>query len=244
MTMAEFETATLYVELDALFDTRMVVLKSFGLDAIETHVPRGYYTRVIDSFGDITLEAFEERYAKRNINTLREALITPVAGHIYDFARRTLIALVSSPFRRQPKVFVNTYPYQLDEVSAASIVEGLKIVTKNTIDIEVAYLPLEKITPQYVKDNYIQMVMYSYWEWLETHAKNKNWETTRCPEITLIGPRVIRSMSALRDAKVRDVFGVVETYSRVFVKLQLYPVNFFSADVTRIKERLKEKSAT
>lgn len=238
--MAEFEFATLYVDLDALFDTRMVVLKSFGLDKLEQHVPRGYYGRVIDSFGVISLEEFEARYAQRDIETLRQALVTPVAAHIYDFARRTLVALVSSPFRRQPKVLVNTYPYRLDEVSMASIVEGLKIVTKNTIDIELSYIPLEDITPAYVKDNYIQMVMYSYWEWLEIHAKNKNWETERCPLVTLIGPQLVRSSAALRDAKVRDVFGVIETYTRVFIKLQLYPVNFFSADINRIKERLKE----
>lgn len=240
--MAEFETATLYVELDALFDTRMVVLKSFGLDKVEKHVPRGYYQRIIDSFDDISLEAFEARYQERNIETLRESLITPVADYIYDFGRRTLVALVSSPFRRQPKVLVNTYPYKLDETSIKTIIEGLRIVTKETVDIELTYITPEELTPHYVKEHFVQMVMYSYWDWLETHAKNKKWESERCPLVTLIGPRLVRSKTALRDAKVRDVFAAVETYTRLFIKLTLYPVSFFSADTNRIKARLKEGS--
>lgn len=245
--MADFQSINIYVDIDALFDTRMVTLMDFGIDKVEHHVPRDYYEREMDCFEGITLEEFEERYNKRDINTLKRAVITPIAAYIHDFAKRTLVALVSSPLRRQPKVCLNLYPYILDEKSVEMIILGLRAVTKNIIDVEAIYMTPEELTPQHVKENFAQLVMYSYWNWLEIHSLNKNLEHCSCPSVGLIGPQLVREKKATRSTTF-DIYGAIETYTRLFIKLQLYPISMFNADVRRMKsvqekEKIEKKPA-
>jgi len=240
----DFEASTIYVDIDALFDTRAATLNTFGLEQARVAIASGYYDRLYDEFEGIDRASYLEAYQKRNVLTLKDAMVTPVARMIYLFAKQTLEALVASPYRRQPKVFLNVYPYQLEEETVRYIVAGLRAVTKNTIDVEVGYLTLEEITPRYVKQNYAVMVMYEYWNWLEVHAQNENLTQTQCPQVTLIGPRLVKSKEAAQKLSGQDVFTAIETYTGLFIKLQLYPVNVFCVDLNRLKSKGDVKTDT
>lgn len=232
----DFEASTIYVDIDALFDTRAATLNKFGIESAKKAIASNYYDRIYDEFEGIETTAYIEAYQRRDILTLKDAMVTPVARMIYLFAKQTLEALVSSPYRRQPKVFLNTYPYRLEEETVRYIVAGLRAITKNIIDVEVGYLTLEEITPRYVKQNYAVMVMYAYWDWLETHSQNQNLTQTQCPQVTLIGPRLVKSKEAAQKLSGQDAFTAIETYTGLFIKLQLYPVNVFCVDLNRLKD--------
>lgn len=232
----DFEASTIYVDIDALFDTRAATLNKFGIESAKKAIASNYYDRIYDEFEGIETTAYIEAYQRRDILTLKDAMVTPVARMIYLFAKQTLEALVSSPYRRQPKVFLNIYPYRLEEQTIRYMVAGLRAITKNTIDVEVGYLTLEEITPRYVKQNYAVMVMYAYWDWLETHSQNQNLTQTQCPQVTLIGPRLVKSKEAAQKLSGQDAFTAIETYTGLFIKLQLYPVNVFCVDLNRLKD--------
>ena len=113
---------------------------------------------------------------------------------------------------------------------------ALRNVTDGLLDVEIVRMPLEEITPTFVKENFVQMVMYSYWEWLEVHSTNGNLKETQCPSVTLIGPAIIKSKEAAKQLKGIDVFTVIEDYTGLFIKLSLRPVDLFCLSFNRFKE--------
>ena len=234
----EFEVATMYIDMDSLFDTRLAtIFHHFGVEAAEKACANGYYNRLYDEFEGIDTEAYRSAYASRDLSVLQQAVITPTLNLVKLFAKQTLVALVTSPFRRQPKVVLNSYPYRLTDDQAKQFIAGLSAATDKTIDVELVYMPLEELTPSYVKANFIQMVMYSYWEWLETHSANKNFVDTQCPGVMLVGPAIMKSKEAAKQLKGIDAFDAVESYASLFVKLVLYPVNTYCVDLDRLKKR-------
>ena len=233
---ATFEPSTIYVSIDALFDTRAAVLATFSAEQLETAITKGYYDRVVDSFEGIDDEAFKLAYSKRDKAILTNAMITPVIDFIQYFTKQTLIALLNSPYRRQPKLVLNTFPYVLTKEEDQAIITGLRAVTEKMIDIEIIHVTLDNLTPDYVRKNYVAMVMYDYWNWLEIHSVNRNLVESKCQNIALIGPRLIKSREAAKQLEDQDAFSAIESYTGLFIKLQLDPANMFCVDLPRLQK--------
>lgn len=240
--MSEFETASIYVDLDSLFDTRLATIHQFGIEKVAETLKGEYFTRISDEFDGIETELFQKAYQDRNAHTLKNALITPVVELITQFAKQTLIALVSSPFRRQPKVSVNTYPYQLPEEAISGIIAGLRSATNELLDIEVISLSLEEVTPSYIKKNFVMVVMYDYVKWLDIHSENKNLLNTQCPQVMLIAPRLLKSKEVLRQVRLDTAVEALEKHASIFINLMLYPVQTFCVNMDRMKETVKKST--
>lgn len=236
----DFEIATCYIDLDTLFDTRMATIHQFGLEAVEKTYKGGYCDRISDEFDGVDTDKFNEAYRNRNIETLKQAMITPVVEVILQFAKQTLVALVSSPFRRQPKVIINIYPYKLSDEAVVSIITGMRIATERLMDIEVINMSPEELTPEYVKANFILMAMYDSIGWLDIHSKNQNLVKTQCPQVTLIAPELFRSKEALRTISVEMATTAIEKHASLFIKLILYPMRTFCIDMNRMKASIKK----
>jgi hypothetical protein len=233
MMETDFEHASLYIDLDALFDTRLATL--FQIDPVQTEkiIAGDYFKRHYDEFEGIDTALFKERYQQRDIRTLKNAVLTSANRIVNQFIKDTLLALVNSPFRRQPRIVVNTYPYQLSEAEERVIMEGLIYMTHRKADIALIHESFETLTPEVVKSQYIQLVMYNYWDWLETHAVNKNWEKTACLENTLFGPQLVKSSEAALKLEGEPVFSAIESAVGCFIQLVLLPAQLFSADLER-----------
>lgn len=235
--MDDFEYASLYIDLDALFDTRLATL--FQMDAVQTErlLAGQYLKRHTDEFEGIDLEAFKARYAARSTQTLKQAVLTAAHRLLTQFIKDTLLALVNSPFRRQPRIVVNTFPYVLSPSEEQVLLEGLVRITHQKADIALIHQSLDSLTPELVKTDYIQLVMYNYWDWLEVHAVNKNWEKTSCLQTTLFGPQLVKSNQAARQLEGEPVFSAIESAVSCFVQLVLLPTQLFSADLERYAQR-------
>ena len=223
----------IYVSLDALFDTRLATIYKIAPDKVQEILATGYLQRNYDEFEGVDTEVYQRAYRERDAMTIANSVITDAPRMIKFFAEQTLKARVGTPFRMQPVVRINIHPYKLPEAAITSIIQGVRILTENLIDIEIIDIPLSELTPKHVKDNYATLVMYEYWEWLECHSENKNLATTFCPEITLIAPAIVRSKEAWNAVKDVDVYGAIEEYSSMFIKLNLYPVSAFSGNIQR-----------
>lgn len=239
--MSEF--ATIYVDLDSLFDTRLSVLYTLDSQRVAELLKHGYFGRDYDEFDGIDTEVYKKAYKERNVATIHHSSITGIPAVILYFAEQTLKARASTPFIMQPRLHLNIYPYTLPDEAIAVIIEGVRIITKGLLDIEIIDRPLDQITPSYVKDTYAVMVMYEYWEWLEIHSLNKNFESAFCPEVTLIGPAIVRSKDAWEQVKGVDIYPIIEQYSSMFIKLMLYPVTTFCVDIERMAKSVQEKNA-
>ena len=233
---ATFEPSTIYVSIDALFDTRAAVLATFGERELEVAIATNYYDREVDEFEGIDTEAFKAAYATRDKTILKNAMVTPVIGFIQYFTKQTLLAVVNSPYRRQPKMVLNTYPYKLTEDENLVLITGLRAATDHLIDIEITHAPHDDITPDYIRKNFVTLVMYDYWNWLEVHSVNRNLIESKCQNIALIGPRLIKSREAAKKLEGQDAFTAIEAYTGLFIKLNLYPANMFCVDLPRLQK--------
>ncbi len=234
--MSEFAAAVIYADLDVLLDTRLATL--YRLDPTKIHqvITGGYYSRLFDEFEGYDTDEFKKLYAERDLHTLKHAMVTEITDAINFFAQNTLKALLNTPFRRQPKLVVNVHPYKnINKETESLIITALSVLTKKQLDIEVIDMSYEELTPVYVKSNYIFVIMYEYWRWLEIHSVNRNLAETQLPSVTMIGPALIKSSEAAAMLKGIDPFRAIEQYSSLYIKLVLYPISKFSVDINRAK---------
>jgi len=235
----EEKAITMYVGLDALLDTRLATLYRLDKTKIDQLLINGYHSRKIDEFEGYDAAAFSDLYEKRDARTILNATLTPVWRILLKFSLQTLSARVSTPLVAKPIIHINIHPYELKDDAVAAIVEGVRILTKSHSDIEVISMPLAELTPEHVKKTYVFMVMYDYWNWLEAHSNENGFQKYTCPEVTLIGPDIVRSKKVLTEMQGIDVVSVIEQYTSMFINLQLHSVSEFSVDLDRLVKNAK-----
>ena len=241
--MTELENSTIYVELDALFDTRAGTLASFGTEASARAILKGYYQRQVDVFEGIDPDEFKTRYAARDRITLKNSLVSPIVRQIQRFVHQTVTAAINSPYRRQAKVVLNTYPYILTPDDELSIITGLIACTNELADIELVYLPLSEITPDYVKAHYVRMIMYAYWDWLEVHSVTKALADSRCQTVSLFGPQLVKSLEAEKQLRGINAYAAIEELTGRFIQLCLLPISEYCVDLVRLEEQARASAA-
>lgn len=235
------DISSIYVELDAILDTRIGVIKSFGMEAMIQIIEDDYVVRLSDDFKGIDMAEYKRRYDSRNKLVLRDSVVTPIMRVIRHFAKQTLKANLSTPIHRQPKMILNIFPYELTEEEIKVIISAIAAATDREIDIEVINNDPVTITPSHVKANYTAMVMYHYWDWLNAQMKNKALEETPIPKVGLIAPMICKSKEVEAIASVNDVFSQTELIYSPVIRLMLYPVMFFSIDTAKMADTAKSQ---
>lgn len=222
--------STVLVELDALLDTRISTVSTFGDQAVETVLLNRYHERTSDRFKGIDESLFRSRYQQRDRSILFGSMVTPIGDLLAEFAHKTLKNSLSSPFNYRPKVLINIHPYQLDESEINIILTSVIAKTHQLADVEWVDWPYDKITPAYVKDHLSILILYEYYRWLELHSANENFKKTSCPEVALLGPAIrFVSETAFQEASTSiDVFEAIQELAGPFIGLQLLPIEHFS----------------
>ena len=220
--------STILVELDALFDTRIAAIDQLGEDSLKTVLDGGYYTRIIDEFPGIDNEAFKEIYKSKSKSLLFNSMITPIAEYLLDFSIKTLAQVATSPFHNKPKIIVNTYPYDLNEIEIDIIARGVRGITRGKADIEMVNLSYADITPKYLKKNISILILYNYPDWLEKQSELGNFPTTTCPKVALFGPAIYFKPINPNEYFENNPFETLELYVSPLISLNLLPVEKFS----------------
>jgi hypothetical protein len=212
---------TIFVELDALLDTRAACIASFGKEAIEQHITAGYYTRLTDAF---SLPGYVDKFRSRDKELLKDSMITPVFNMIVEFVSVTLKNNINSPQVYKPCVIVNTYPYILSDAECSKIVNILVHKTQGEADINIVTMDYDELTPSYVRQNVSLMVMYHAIDWLEAQADAGRFTTRACPDVSMLCPALGRGSKPLID---KDPFEVMETVSAPIIGLKFLPIESF-----------------
>ena len=233
MKTKELITSSIFVELDALLDTRLALLAYHDekrLDAVlQSNV---YHNRLSDSYPGLSIEEFYQLYNQRHKGILKYAIITPIVDLIKSFVYRTLKQAIHSPFQYKPKIIINVYPYQLTEEETAIIIGSLVGLTDSSADIEAVYASYEQIDPAYIKQHVSIMVLYEYVRWLDVHSQNGKLAKVTCPEVGLIGPKLYFKEYDNKENH-EHAFSSMEQLTQPFIALQLMPVNYFSMLFTK-----------
>lgn len=239
--MAEdFQPAVFYIDLDSLFDTRLGTIALLGSEVVEKVISGGYYTREIEAFDGVDMAWFTERYGRRDVEVLRQSMVTPMTTIADIFAKQTLQALVSSPFRRQPIVELNIFPYVLQQEDVTQIIHGLKSVTGGMLDIRVISTDPKELTPKHVAENYVQMAMYDYCSWLDYHTAAKHFDEVQCPQVRLFVPALYKDEAARKLYQPIDAFTVIENFISPFIKIEFIRIEYFCVDFNRFAKHAKK----
>lgn len=216
------------IELDALFDTRLSVLNAIDRKLFDRNIKEAYFKRTRDRFAGIDDKTFKERYKNRTTADIREGSVSSIVSFVSQFAKATIDNILKTPFHMKPVVMLNTYPYVLTEIEIKHFMACLRHVTDNLADITVVHMSPEELTVQYVKDYLSVVIMYHYDEWIAAQSELGNFDKVRCPEITLIGPRLIFADNAKVDSdNVEELFKTTEELIAPLIGLQLFDVRDF-----------------
>lgn len=236
---------SLFVELDAIFDTRLSILNKYYSDEIvEKNITEDYFNRSIDRFTDIGYEDFKEKYATRDSSILLDTITTHVPGLIKDFVFNSVKSAINGPTGKiTPKVTINTYPYKLSNKDKEFFRDMMVSLTNGYADIKIVDMSYKEITPQYLDSNVSVMILYDYTAWLDANAEVFKYKTV--PDVSLIAPAIyfkIPNRNAVNKvlAMGTDVFREVIYFTSIFINLKLLPVAFFSAAVDLNKTKEKE----
>lgn len=181
-----------YVELDALLDTRLGTLHGINPQyAIDVFRNPGYYTRVSDDFSafcGVTKSEYDTAYAKRDVQTLKDSILTGACLLLNEICAKLEQQRLETPFVESVTVEVNLWPYQLDDESRFWIENAVASHLSVDVRVRSTFLAPHEVTLAHVKSVYTGMLQYNFGEWLALHCRE--FERVRIPGVTVIAPKL------------------------------------------------------
>ena len=226
----DIEATGLLIDLDSLFDTRLgtLILNNYH-QLLPINTSNKYHIRLDDSFhGSVDKTKFYEDYAKRDKETLANSTLTLAIDIVKDFVASTLRADPTSPILFYPKVYINIYPYKLEQDEVDNIVLGLHSHLKGKAQVEAIYLDPAMLSIDYINQHLSVMVMYEYNKWLDAQTELGSFKTKACPSVTLMAPRIFFAKTPKSATEVDKTFTLLDNITKPFINLELLPSIFFS----------------
>lgn len=226
------------VELDALLDTRSGCLSQIDPDEALRLLAVGFCSRKSEDLtafnSSISNEAYKAAYSKRDVFTLAESRLS---SYIFELKSQieTFIQDRSDDQSRieQLVVWINSYPYDLDEDEKLDILAAIDTHTQVTERYEgLVKLKLEPIKPdelklKWLKDNKVYTyVTPDITEWFNTimYKNRLRDDLIPYPQLTLIAPKLLREHNIL-DGLENSVKHILEKQSPFdFIKTAFSPV--------------------
>lgn len=225
----------IFINIDALLDTRLATLYSFGEDIMKANLSANYFKRDTDTFIGVEKEAFRKAYDARNKSTLKNSMICKIINMIREIVKFTLKESLTTPLHTGPKIFLNIHPYVLLPEEENLIIRALIHATDKLSDIEIVNMKPEDLKPKFIKDNLAILFMYDYGAWLDIQAEN--FKKTPCPEVSLVVPELYfnklpsQAEQDLLLEKQIHPFKAIEIISAPLIGLRLYDINLFCANI-------------
>lgn len=226
----------IYIDLDALLDTRLATIYSYGNEVMQSVLSDNYFDRTLDVFKGIDKEDFRAKYLNRDKKILQNAIICKVIKMIRELVEIMLQQALTSPFHTGPKIFLNIYPYKLLPEEEDVIIRGLIHVTNKVADIEIINLTKEELTPEFIKDKLAILFKYDYTDWLEAQAEN--FKKNPCPEVGVIVPAIYANKEPTKEEyellheNKLSPFKAIEIISAPLIGLKIHEVELFCANLS------------
>lgn len=221
------EYSTILIELDALLDVRLSTILAVDDSKLEEIITNDYHQRDEDVF-NVDMVRYKELYNNRDKKLLLESMVTPMMSLLKEFAQKTLKQLVTTPYHYQPKIILNTHPYNLDDDEVGILIEALRHGTRGLADIELVSLSYDEISPTYLNDSIAIYIVYEYYKWLEVQSLNGNLKTKTCPKVTMLAPAIYFKKKEQNNTNINP-FEAMCTLAAPMIGLNLLPIENFSA---------------
>lgn len=226
-----------YIDLDSLLDTRLGTIAKYDKDiAISNLDNNDYYTRTTEDFIGIDKSIFDELYKNRDIDTLKESTITNIVFIIREFTLGLIKLVADHPIYDRIKVYVNTYPYILNNDENNDLIEIIRGYTFDTCDVSVIHKSFKELDCMWVYLNVQHMFIYHYNDWL--NERGKELSHRGLPELSVYCPKIYFShtptneekeeLDKLNDGNSIDYFSVFSDLYSCMLQLNFMPIDHFS----------------
>ncbi|QTH80284.1 hypothetical protein PA10_00084 [Pseudomonas phage pPa_SNUABM_DT01] len=243
----------LLFDLDAMFDTRMGTLLNLSED-VHTFLPiQEYRNRTKDDFGKltggrITQEAFEERYAKRDIMVLRRSLITGLVPVVMSYIETLRERLFRGVDVSAINIDINIHPYILPGPIVQTIKDCLRGIMPTYVSISAVSYDLDKLNLDFVGQHYSGWATYDIHKWLEKYheallLKPVNGLSAIIPKLFVQEPGD-RSGPESEFFNGVDRHGLLEMVMEDFIHLEHVPVSDFCFVVPGSYKMLEDQSSS
>lgn len=234
----------IFVDLDALFDTRLAVLDNLDPLLAAYVLENGYFTREDDSFKYCDFELFKQLYDARDNDILAKSVITNVKSIIVDFVKDC-----ENTFKGKvtPNVYINVYPYKIKSSVCGDLLKPLYKMTNGRANIHLVNMSEKELTVDVCRDNLSFVIKYDFMPWLLSLGQQKDILTKPINEVTLIAPRLYQSGKPAQnheDLSRNEIpaYRCAEIFFAPYITLELLVPELFSASLNPnfIQEYLKE----
>lgn len=232
---------SIYVELDALLDTRIATLALMSPEQAIHALDNGYATRLSDEMQrvapDVSDDDYRAAYATRDLDTLAAARPTEMAYTLHE-----IIIDIEKQHRHITTeavtliVDLNTWPYVLDDDERALIAAAVAMRCGidhyiNIISLEPATLTLETIAER----GWVIMVMYGFQQWWVDVMAKYTTPPKGAPGCCIVAPALLLNVAdaidpkprTLPDGRVLDPFETVALCAAEYIGVQfLSPATF------------------
>ena len=217
----------IYTDLDSILDTRLATIFNVdkniykdivsGVESIEK-----YLSRKTDRFGRLDNTVFKALYQRRDKKTIATPLPNGIPLLIHSY-----IASILENSSKVPKLYLNVYPYILNDKDKRTLTRNVQAVYKNMIEVELIDKPNKDITVKFVHENIGLMVMYNGLKWIEYNMSNRSLLSLNLPDVTMIVPKLLDNNIFKKD-EVDNIFKDQEKTLQPFIQLVFITVRAFS----------------
>lgn len=220
--------ATVFVELDALLDTRAGLLFNISKEKFEINVAKGLHKRTTDIFEGISEHHYHDLYAKRDRSVLVNSQVTPVGKLIGEFARNVQNRNLNTPIRSECEVVLNLYPYVLEEKEQSEIILAVSKLTADLANITAVFMKPEEVSFEYIKQNIDAMYIYNFADWFNANIDPLMPIKGRmCPGVAMICPSIAKTKK-LNGHKHSDVFKQLAAAYKPMIGVEFVDVETFT----------------
>ncbi len=207
----------IYTDLDTLFDTRYSLLEKLYPDVAESVIVENkYYDRLSNTYGPLGSNLWNYIYRHRTKEVLIDVIPTFIFDTVITIYDSTLKQDINSGTFKEFTLFVNTYPYNLNEDECVAMQAGLESIAPQ-LGIELINIPQDDITMNWLYSRVSHVIMYNVLEWVEGQGKLGLAGDNTHLNMVLIGPGMVVD---------EDVLKKVNNYEKYFADMteQLKPI--------------------
>ncbi len=179
---------SLLVDLDAILDTRLpLLLEKFPDD--QDYIIVNYFGRATNAIENLfTFKEFNEWYLNRDKHLLINARMTSVLFIVKDFVNNVLSAMHSNISHAIPHIFLNIYPYDLNNNELKFIIKGILAHIRPEVNIDVISIDNTKLKPSYLNNTIWGMIKFDFYNWIIDNGEILKDDYEKCPDVKVITP--------------------------------------------------------
>ena len=240
------DTENIYLDLDAILDTRLGTLAMMGEEHPIKALNSGkYHKRLCDEFEGISAQAFREAYANRDLDTLKHSVLTNVTFFLRRLIKDSLMSAVVHQRIEKMCFTVNVYPYDFTDPELVEMLIGcIRFHTYSTSNVRIVSIPDEELTPEIVAKQYQIMIRYNWVNWVDKHKEY--FEQRGIPGVSVVVPEIFYDAAPTQEdidrlgMRKQNPFRMTESVTAALFRLKHMPVSLFSIHEGITKENAIE----